>query len=773
VLCLWIVIAVLLGYYAPNLDKVTVEGPGFTLPEGYDSQVASDLLAKGFGTESSRLLVLMSTKSGKPLTDENRKVVQEAFDFIGNRRNEKLWVGNPPHTVVGDIISEFNNPYLKDRLTSTDNSTTMMVAVLTSQFSGLDTWEYVGGGGDKEKGVVKYLDNFVKVHPEVSYEITDSAAVGWDYNRIAGISLKRTQWATALLVVIMLLLLYRSPITPIVPLMTLGLGLYVANRVVALLAQGGLEVPKLLPIFMVSIVFGSCTDFCLFLIGRFQEELARGQTRFEAVAVAVSKVGAAITASAWTTIAGLLMMAFASFAIFRTTGPGLGIGLLVGLIACLTFTPALMVVFGGHLFWPKKARHIVIEKTRSGRAWGRAAKLVVERPGLILMLALLAFTPLAVFGGSISPSYDLFSEFPKNTPSRRGNELLMAKFPENSRSEQVTIALVSGTAPKSETDFRSHGGLVILDEVTKALTAQKDVVEVRSATRPRGKVEPSLKEYIEDPEDGWLKRANAQRILGLALPRYVTKDGTMTRVDVVLRPDTFSRQAMDMSQQFGPHPDKNPPEKGLVKEVLEKIGAKDVEVHVGGLSAGMHDLAQITHSDLVNLRWLILGVLYLILVVLLRQFIAPIYMLGTMVINYFVTLAIVHFVFVGIIGRQGLDWKVEFFLFVLLVAIGVDYNIYIMSRIHEETKKRPFPLGVRHAIIYTGGIISSCGIVMAGTFGSMGCSPLSVMQEIGLGMAVGVMMDTYVIRPLVVPALALVVDRLREKIRGPRLDAPS
>jgi RND superfamily putative drug exporter len=279
-------------------------------------------------------------------------------------------------------------------------------------------------------------------------------------------------------------------------------------------------------------------------------------------------------------------------------------------------------------------------------------------------------------------------------------------------------------------------------------------------------VEVPLKEYLEGEPDDALRRLKAAGILNLALPRYVSQDGSITRIDIVLRYDTFSKKAMDISQQFGPHPDKNPPEKGLVKEVLEKIGAKDVEVHVGGLSAHMFDLADITHKDLGRLRWLMLGVLYIIVVVLLRVVIAPIYMLGTMVVNYFATLGIVHVVFVNIVGRQGLDWKVEFFLFVLLVAIGVDYNIYIMSRINEEGKKRPFPDGVRHAIVFTGSIISSCGIVMAGTFASMGVSPLSVMQEIGLGMAIGVLLDTYLIRPLVVPALALLVERVKERVRG-------
>ena len=200
---------------------------------------------------------------------------------------------------------------------------------------------------------------------------------------------------------------------------------------------------------MVVIIYGSVTDYCMFIIGRFREELARGHSRFEAVRIAVSHVGAATAASATTTIAGLGMMWFADFEIFRSTGPILGVGLAVGLLASITFTPALIVLFGRHLFWPARdIRTISVENTRSGRFWGRIADAVVQRPGLILVLALGFFLPFATLGVTAVPSYDIFEELPPDSPSVVGNLEIQKKFPENSRSEQITLVLsVPDVAP--------------------------------------------------------------------------------------------------------------------------------------------------------------------------------------------------------------------------------------------------------------------------------------------------------------------------------------
>jgi len=764
ILLVWLLVGVAMWWFSPDLNEVTVDGPGFLLPERFDSRAGERLLAEGFGPERSRLLILISSET--PLTSEDDRVIRPILATVGDSKS---------HPLVGYVISPFTHEYLRDRLISRDGRTMMCAIALKSQFVGLDTRRYI-------HKVLAYLDSELAAHPHLTYDITDSAAIGNDYDDAAETSLERTRLVTVLLVLAILLLLYRSPVTWIVPLSTIALSLFIANCTMAFLGRW-FNIPKLVPVYLVVILFGSGTDYCQFLIGRFREELALGHSRFESVRISVTNVGAAIMASAGTTIAGLAMLWFADFEIFRTTGPALGIGLAVGMTASLTFAPSVMVVLGRHLFWPRKIHVVHIEETRVGHFWARLARLVIRRPGLVLVVVLLCFSPLSTTGGVIGPSYDLFNELPDDARSVRGNQLILERFGKESRAEQLILVMKShddvtdnGTLVRGALDFGNPGkmkGLRVVDAVRSAVEVHPDVIEVRCITKPIGgirnpessvaKTQEALRKYLAG-ELGLRDAADvfaARMMLTSARPRYVSEDGHTTRLNVLLTHDTFSPGAMKMARQL----------RRSVAEALEHSGVKNVAFHFTGISAHMNDLATVTRDDLMRLRWMVLAVLFVILAIMLRGAIAPIYLLATMVINYFAALGITHLVFVNIAGLfgstlTGLDWKVEFFLFVLLVAIGVDYNIYIMSRLLEERKRRPFREALHRAIVSTGSIISSCGIIMAGTFSSMMVSPLSMMAQIGFAMAVGVLMDTFIVRPLVVPALALLVERLKEKLRG-------
>jgi RND superfamily putative drug exporter len=670
----------------------------------------------------------------------------------------------------------------------------MCAFALRTQFVDMVTHTFINS-------VMDYLREFDEQHRAGGWRtyVTDSAAIGRDYEIQADLSLKRTQWITVTLVVVILLLLYRSVPGPAMTLATVVLSLHAATCVIAIIGAHWMKVPKLVPVYMMVIMYGSVTDFSMFIIGRFREELARGHSRFEAVRIAVSQVGAATTASALTTIAGLAMMAFADFEIFRATGPILGVGLAMGLLASITFLPALMVLFGRHLFWPSRSIATVsVENTRSGRFWGRVATLVVQRPGLILVLAMGFFLPFAVAGFVSTPSYDIFQELPPDSPSVLGYRVIQDTFPETSRSEQITIVLkvpeppasADGKPVRPRNFFSTYAGLRVIDNVTASILEPKaDVIdnvtvavprrkavaiEVRSATRPYGAAIPAIREYISKPEDAW-RRGKAGFVgLDAFLDHYVrTKQfagsktwSSVTRITVVLghRPPTkeavspFSKEALDVAKEI----------RYDVMPALQRGGVGDAQVYVGGVSGHMYDVTKVTRKDLRRLRWNVLLVLYVILSIMLRGAIAPLYLLATMVLNYFATMGIVELIFVNGLGAEGLDWKVEFFLFVLLVAIGVDYNIYIMSRLAEEVRRRPFRQALHHAIVFTGSIITSCGIIMAGTFASMTSSTLAVMVEIGAAMAVGVLLDTFLVRPLVVPAIALLIEKLKERWRGVR-----
>ena len=769
VLFAWLVVGLLLWRFSPDLNEVTVEGPGIVLPERFDSQAGEAILAEGFGAERSRLILLIG--SDRPLTPDDDKVIRPLLEHIGDSRR---------HPLVGYVISPFTHEYLRDRLISRDGEVMMCAIALKGTFVGLDTRRFV-------HEVYDYLDAELARHPHLWYEVTDSAAIGDDYDLAAETSLERTRVVTVLLVLTILLLLYRSPVTWLVPISTIGLSLFVTNCTMAFLGKAGFSIPKLVPVYLVVIIFGSGTDYCLFLIGRFREELALGHTRVEAVGIALRNVGAAVMASAGTTIAGLAMMWWAEFEIFRSTGPALGIGLAVAMLSALTFAPSLMVILGRHLFWPREVRVVEIEHTRVGRFWSRLAGIVIRRPGLVLVIVFFWFVPLTTTGVLINPSYDLFSELPNDARSVRGNRLIHDHFDKESRAEQLILVIKSHDRVDGDNhvvepalDFGDTGegmrGLRVVDDVRRALEAVDGVIEVRCVTKPIGEIrnpenrvaraQEALREYLAGKLQGLRDAArilSARAMLDTARPRYVSRDGHITRLNIVLTHETFAPAAMHMADTL----------REPVADALQRAGVRNAEFHFTGISATMNDLGKVTRVDLLRLRWTVLAVLFVILAVMLRGAIAPIYLLATMVINYFAALGITHFLFVNVAGlfgsaHTGLDWKVEFFLFVLLVAIGVDYNIYIMSRLMEERKRRPFREALHRAIVTTGSIISSCGVIMAGTFASMMASQLSMMVQIGFAMAVGVLMDTFLVRPLVVPALALFVEGLKERLFGRR-----
>ncbi len=308
VLLVWIVATVWLTHVAPPLDSVTTEGPGIVLPDGYStrktglprfweriwrgsaerysSREAEKIISRAFGQESSRLIVVFQRPV--PLTAEDRKLIDDAvldIQRLGEREDPRT---KQKENIVSFTLSPSTHPYLTRRLTSTDNTTAICAVALRTQFVDVKTHAFIGN-------VNAYLDSFVKKHADRHYRYytTDSAAIGYDYEVQADLSLRRTQWITVTLVVVILLLMYRSLLGPAVTMATVMLSLHVATCVMAIIGKHGMEVPKLVPVYLVVIIYGAVTDYCMFIIGRFREELARGHSRFEAVRIAVSQVGAA------------------------------------------------------------------------------------------------------------------------------------------------------------------------------------------------------------------------------------------------------------------------------------------------------------------------------------------------------------------------------------------------------------------------------------------------------------------------------------------------
>jgi len=641
--------------------------------------------------------------------------------------------------------------------------------------------------------------------------VTGSAAVGSDMLEAAKQSIRNTELATVLLVVVILLIVYRAPGLVAVPLVTIVASTAVAMGLIALatrlsehVAWLDFKVFKTTKIFIVVIVFGAGTDYCLFLISRYKEELARGLDHGAAIARSLGCVGDALAASALTTIFGLATMIFADFGKFRNSGPVIAFCLVVALAACVTLAPALLRGAGRIVFWPL-GTGAARGATRPdgphtgdpgapraelagpagpsvfGWFWQRVAGAVIARPGLILVVSLLLLAPLAA-KGLFSPmplTYDLLSELRADRPSVQGTRLLEQYF------------LSGETGPVTVLAYDKNGGfntkpgtyrialltrflydLDYLDEQGGRRTDANGnpidpIVSVRSLTEPLGGAPGSFSP---------LSTAGRSRLAVLRHPKTKAtflaqspgQAGHVTRLDLIFPYDPFSRESVDAlgyvqkrlealaDGSCNRWPDSWWP-KDLTAKQRQELASQwqGVTFRFVGTTAGIRDLRTVTASDQRRIQQLVVIAVLAVLIVILRRPVVCLYLVASVLLGYFVTIGVTEWFFRWCYGPtfDGLDWKVPIFLFVLLIAVGADYNIYLTTRVFEEQRRLGMREGLRTAVVRTGGIITSCGVIMAGTFASMATGTLRAMQELGFALALGVLLDTFVIRTILVPAL--------------------
>lgn len=618
--------------------------------------------------------------------------------------------------------------------------------------------------------------------------VSGSAALGGDLLRSAKECIQHTEWFTIVLVVLILAVVYRSPMLVIVPLLSIGVAMAVSVALISALAywsQGSagawweLKIFTTTRIFVVVILFGASTDYCLFLISRYREELQKTADRAQAMACAMRGVGEALSASALTTIVGLGMMWFAEFGKFRFSGPVIGLALFVSLVTCLTLTPAILYGFSRFLFWPgrvvpdseRKKDSTPAKPRRIELLWQWTADSIVRRPLWYLVGALLAMLPLAVIG-TFAPriTYNSLASLDPDQPSRVGAEIMRRYFSVG-ESSPITVLV---NHPRA--DFSDFADQLKIRELTSSLYEITGVDIVRSIIDPLGDFPPDRTLSMVDPDAlRTIMSRPHRRTSSLFLGSEYDDRTNAARMDVIVGPDPFSAEAAQIV--------------GKIERTLARLSKdtnsfwENTEFHLAGTTVGIRDLRDVTQSDTVRIRWLTVLAVYLVLIGITRRAGVSAYMIASVLLTYLVTLGSVWLLFNWIAGDDfpGLDWRVPLFLFVILVAIGQDYNVYLAMRVFEEQRILGPIRGVRQAVIKTGGIITSCGLVMAGTFFSMTAtawSPwlgsvlgipgwsgqtgnLQAIVQLGAALSLGVVLDTFIVRSVLLPSFLVLLCHLR------------
>ena len=573
--------------------------------------------------------------------------------------------------------------------------------------------------------------------PGVETHLTGSLPTIIDSQSQSGSSRNSIQSLSLLLIIVLLLVAFRALLAPVVTLLPALVVLLLSSPVIAGATQIGVQASSITQFILIVLVLGAGTDYGLFLVFRMREELRRGAEPPEAVRIAVSAVGESITFSALTVMAALMSLVVAQFGLYQSLGPALAIGIGLMLIAGLTLLPALLAIFGRAVFWPSHAR--LVEHPRS-TLYGRIAARVVRRPLPVAVAGLLVFAALAM--GQVGAPAAGFADqsSPSGTDSAAGSAALAAHFGAGgANTNEVLFTL-------AQPIFTHANDLVTVEAGLRASGRFATVTGPVEVVQAAGGI-PALQQALASGGDP------AQQPLLRALSRFVSADGRTVQVQA-----TFTDNDSGDPKAIAAVPDV----RAAVASVAQRVGATDSGVF--GIIPFAYDVNAVSASDLLRILPLVAVLIALLLAIVLRSLVAPIYLVASVVLSYLAAIGITAIIFVHLGGQSGINFVLPFLMFVFLMALGSDYNILVMTRIREEAHRLPLLRAIQHAVAATGTTVTTAGVILGGTFAVLAVAGGSSaggdqIKQIGYGIAAGVLMDTFLVRTILVPSFVAVLGR--------------
>lgn len=946
ILLFWIALALLLGITAPSISDVASSDQTSFLPTSSNSIVARTLEAEKFAASGSASSGLLVFEREGGLTAADRGFAESVHNWLLSPQGP---------AIVQDVVSVFSYPERESTLISPNNAAMLLEVHFT-----VAAFQPV-----VDEATYAIRERVEQGKPAgLAVNFTGEAGLGTDLVDSIVESTDRTTIVTLLLVIGLLFLIYRAPLAILIPLITITLAYLVSRGILGYFAQFGWEVSSLLDSFMVVLVFGAGTDYSLFFISRFREELAQN-TAYEAAVRSVQRIGAVIAASAITTIVGLSALGMARFGLVKTMGPGLALAVGITLLAGLTLTPALLSLFGKHLFWPLKTS---VENTQPSSIWVRIGNLVARRPlvlvTLITVLLAIPYVGLLQYRENLA----MLASLPKTTDSRQGFDAIARNFPQGEFAPGVVLlelpesadltsapilraiatmqeellalesvglarTVIDPVGDGSTTGFTvpaqlaqivaalrnpQAGGEESPSHHIEAAGAQADILQqyvaelasafpdvaqagefdrtrdalaefsattanLRSQAHPTAQLrelaarlrQPAFSPSAGDPATalapvslylGELSEAfpnmtgqsaftEATRILQDIQQRFESAPAPATlsaqqraaiqsetqatvgevatqldllaaffaeQPDAVFFPSALAAREPSQSplpaamgnladalsalrEAFAtyPHPYLIPTALPEVQEASRAIAplflsedattirffvileedplspeaitslremrqtlerARDgplasAKVFLGGSTAEIADIQQVVRQDIRTVGIVTVVGIFAVLAILLRSLVAPLYLVGTVVFSYGSSLGLSTLFFQGVLGHEGVYYLLPLTVMVMLIALGADYNVFLVHRIREESASLPLREGVRVASARTGAIITAAGVILAGTFAALTASPLQMLFQMGAAVALGILIDALVVRSLLVPGIVTLVGK--------------
>lgn len=651
VLGAWLLILAVGAPLGAKFESVITNEPSSFLPGSAESVKVAELAGRFPDGELTPAIVVAAREGG--LTDADRAAVDAIRSGIAANLPEKALAPTP--------------------VIPSDRGDALVFSV---------PLEVSGDAEALEAAVEDFRDRAKDVPEGLELKVTGPAGFSADAIKVFGNINTTLLLATGVLVIVLLLIIYRSPVFWILPVIAVAFAELTVRAIGYLIGSNGVVINGQTQGILLVLVFGAGTDYALLLVARYREELHHHAAARDAMRIALGQAGPAILASAGTVVAGLLVLALAEVNGTAGLGPVGAIGVAVAALSMLTALPALLLVTGRRVFWPFIPRFDDSDPGLATRgAWRRIGERVTTRPRLVWSTT--AIVLLAMCAGLLTYDSGLTSSngFRGTVESVEGQELIARSFP------------AGATAPTT----------VVVQDDARVAAVRDAVADVPGVAA------------VGEPQAG----------------------PPGTRFDVTLEPEPFSQPAYD-----------------LIPELRDAAKAAGGEATlVGGPTAEEADVREAATRDTLLLPPLILLVVLVILALLLRSIVAPLLLIATVILSFIAALGLSVLLFNTVFDSPGQDPSLPLFGFVFLVALGVDYNIFLMARAREEAARHGTREGMLRALAVTGGVITSAGVVLAGTFAVLGVLPLWALFQIGFLVGFGVLLDTLVVRSILVPAL--------------------
>ncbi|HWJ79092.1 MAG TPA: MMPL family transporter [Niallia sp.] len=669
-----------------------------TIPTDSPSQQAEELMNKEFPNEQGTPALITWYRSDG-LTENDLTKIQELTEKLTEKPIEHQQAIIPYHQMPLEVVKQ----------QTSEDGTTLVLTILFE--NGVETNSLKESIEDLEKVADNTFsknpfDTNIKEDKDLHARTTGPVGISIDATSLFSQGDLSLLFGTVAIVLVCLLIIYRSPILALIPLIGVGIAYGATTPILGAMAEAGwIEFDSQSISIMTVLLFGAGTDYCLFIISRYRTYLTKESLKTVAMQQALKRSGGAVAMSGLTVVFSLLVLLFAEYGSVQRFAVPFSLAILIMMVASLSLVPAILAILGRISFYPFVPRTEEMIEQRAAKKKKSPKKksnkqtfgmhignIVTKHPWKVTIITTLFLALFAFFSTKTTYTYDLLSSFPEDMPSREGFALMEEHF---NAGELAPLSIMIDTEGK---EIKVQDALTKLDSVAN----------------------------VSDPETG---KSN--------------KD--LVKYSVELSTNPYSNEAMDDL----------PTIKKTVKEELEKAGItkSDDKVWMAGITAEQLDTKETTSHDASVIIPINISLIAVLLLVYLRSITATIYLIATVLLSYFSALGlgwiILHYFF-GVEAIQGL---IPLYSFVFIVALGEDYNIFMISSIWKKSKEKPLLQAIKEGVAESGGVITSAGIILAATFMVLTTLPMQVLVHFGTITAIGVLLDTFVVRPFLVPSL--------------------